>query len=472
MTFENAAGRARVNATWGGCRGAPGVANELGRQPTPETGEATAAALRGRASSRFFAAAAPVVPRPSRCGTRPCGHHFGTRPLPSPTLRLAAAGFLATAVAYGPARMGFGLFLPAFREDFALSTPLAALIASTGFAAFLGALLLTAWLGARVGERALVVAGALAAAAGFAAVASAGGSALLATGVALAGTSAGLCWSPFNDAAERVVPADTRAGALSAVSTGTTLGVAAAGVLALAVTYGALDWRAAWGVFAGVGVAAAILAYHGVPGGRPAAHPAATGAPAAKPRLLRREVAPLYAAALCFGATNAAYLSFAADRVVTAGGLAGVPQEGASAVIFVGYGLCGLVGLATGALEARTGLAPLLGAIFAALAGSLALIALAPGSWSAVVGSAGLHGAAVMMVSAVFAFWSLRLFPGRGSFGFTVALVFLAAGSVAGPAIVGTLVDVTNATTAFLVGATPSALLAAFFAIRRPEGSS
>ncbi|MFP4127057.1 MAG: hypothetical protein ACLFU0_10480, partial [Alphaproteobacteria bacterium] len=115
------------------------------------------------------------------------------------TLRLAAAGFVATAIAFGPARMGFGLFLPAFREDFALSTTAAGLVASGGFLAFLLALPLTAWLAAQIGQRAPVVAGALSAAIGFALVASASGSAALAAGVALAGASAGCCWAPFND---------------------------------------------------------------------------------------------------------------------------------------------------------------------------------------------------------------------------------------------------------------------------------
>jgi hydroxyethylthiazole kinase-like sugar kinase family protein len=57
--------------------------------------------------------------------------------------------------------------------------------------------------------------------------------------------------------------------------------------------------------------------------------------------------------------TNAVFLSFAADRVVAAGGLPGMPDEAASAVIFLGYGICGVLGLATGRIEARTGLAPL-----------------------------------------------------------------------------------------------------------------
>jgi predicted MFS family arabinose efflux permease len=380
----------------------------------------------------------------------------------TPAARLALAGFIATAVAFGPARMGFGLFLPAFRQDFALSTTLAGFVASAGFLAFLLALPLTAWLGSRVGQRAPVVAGALFATAGFAAVAAASEATLLAAGIALAGASAGFCWSPFNDAAERVVPVEARAGTLSAVSTGTTLGVAAAGALTLGVTYGALDWREVWGVFALAGLAAAIMAGLGLPGGRSKQGAVIPTAPS----LLCRKAMPLYGAALCFGATNAVYLSFAADRVVAAGGLAGLPDAAASAVIFLGYGVCGIVGLATGRMEARIGLAPLLGAIFAAIAVSLALVALAPGSWSAVLASAGLHGAAVMTISAVFSFWSLRLFPGRGSLGFTAALFGLAVGSVLGPAAAGSLVDTLGAKVSFLIASAPPLVLAGLFAAR------
>ncbi len=377
------------------------------------------------------------------------------------TLRLASAGFIATAIAFGPARMGFGLFLPGFREEFALSTTLAGLIASGGFLAFLLALPLAAWLSVRIGQRVPVVTGALSAAAGFTVVAWAPDSAALAAGVALAGASAGFCWTPFNDAAERVVPPEARAGALSVVSTGTTTGVAAAGALALGVTAGAVDWRMAWGVFALAGLVAALAAPFGVPAGRARMKVGRDG-----PRLLRREAVPLNGAALLFGATNAIYLSFAADRIVAAGGLPGLPDEAASAVTFLAYGGGGLVGLAAGRIEARLGLAALLSAIFAAFAASLALVALAPGSWPGVVVSAGLHGAAVMTISAVLAFWSLRLFPGRGSLGFTAALVAAATGSVLGPVLAGPLVVAIGPEAGFLTLALPPLALALGFATR------
>ena len=373
--------------------------------------------------------------------------------------------------------MGFGLFLPAFREEFALATSTAGLIASGGFLAFLLALVASAWLGRRHGERVPVIVGAVSAAVGFVAVATAVEPSLLALGIALAGASAGLCWAPFNDAAERVLPDADRAGALSVISTGTTFGVVVAAVLAFMVAEGVLAWRAAWIGFALGGVVLAVLALAGLPSSRRGRHPARdaieqvvlTALPVvpdpepAGARLTRRAAMPLYATALCYGLANAVFLSFAADRVVTAGGLPGLPDEAASTVIFLAYGICGVIGLATGWIEARTGLAPLLCAIFSAAALSLVLIAVAPTSWIAVVVASGLHGVAVMMVSAVFSFWSLRLFPGYGTLGFTATLLSVAAGSVVGPALGGFLEASLGPEVLFLAAAVPPLATALWF---------
>ena len=404
----------------------------------------------------------------------------------TPATRLTAAGFVATAVAFGPARMGFGLFLPAFRTEFALTTSTAGLIASGGFLAFLVALLVSAWVGRHVGERVSVISGALAASAGFAAVALAGDGVLLAVGIALAGTSAGLCWAPFNDAAERVVAEEARATALSVVSTGTTFGVAAAALLALGVTQGVLDWRGAFVGFALSALVLAVIAWFGLPpsSGRkptrravdeivhvgmpakltpeqPASTVAATAA--AKARLTQRAAIPLYASALCFGMTNAIFLSFAADRVVGAGGLPGLGNEVASVVIFLGYAAFGALGLATGRIEARIGLAPLFCFIFTAAALSLLLIALLPTLWASVIAASGLHGMAIMMVSAVFSFWSVRLFPGRSTLGFTATLLAMAVGSVLGPVLAGLLSAAQGPIVMFVVAALPSVAAAVWF---------
>jgi predicted MFS family arabinose efflux permease len=382
----------------------------------------------------------------------------GTAPL-----RLAAVGFGATAVSFGPARMGFGLFLPQFEAAFDLSTRTAGLIASGAFATFLLALPPAAWLAGRIGPRAPVSAGALFAAAGCALVATAQGTEALAAGAALAAASAGFCWTPFNDAAERMAPPGRRAGALSAVATGSTTGVAAAGALGLAVAIGGLDWREAWALFSAAGALAAIAAIAALPrgSGRAMIREPEDASPALG--LWRPSAARLYAAAGLFGATNAVYLAFAAERVVETGGLPGLDDGAAAAALFVGYGACGLVGLATGRIERAMGLPALLSAIFAAFAASLALLAAAPESWPGVVASAGLHGAGVMTISATLSFWSLRLFPGRASLGLTAALVAMAAGSVAGPAAAGRLIAAVGAADAFLLLAAPAGAAALGF---------
>ncbi len=399
-------------------------------------------------------------------------------------MRLTAAGFVATAVTFGPGRMGFGLFLPAFREDFALTTATAGLIASGGFLAFLVGLLASAGMARHYSARASVVTGAICALVGFVIVAAAFTPMHLAIGIALAGSSAGLCWAPFNDAAERIIAPEARPTALSVISTGTTFGVAGAAVLAFLVIEGVFDWRGAWIGFAVSSVALTGFAVTGLPPGgwaAPARGPlhdsggAGISAPiepapepahaASESHLLRREVMPLYATALCFGMTNAVFLSFAADRVVAAGGLPGLADSVASVVIFLGYGVFGVLGLLTGRLEARIGLAALFCLIFSSGALSLVLIGIAPTSWSAVIAASGLHGMAIMMVSAVFSFWSVRLFPGRSTLGFTAALLSVAAGSVIGPALAGLLAAAQGPGVMFLVAALPSLTAAAWFAV-------
>ena len=359
----------------------------------------------------------------------------------SRSTRLSMAGFLATAVAFGPARMGYGLFLPEFRAAFGLSAEVSGFIASAAFAAFLLALLLSGWLTARAGPRASVVTGGLAACLGMALVALAPGVTLLAFGVALAASSTGLSWAPFNNAVEREVPARVRGRVLSVVSTGTTVGIAAAGLMALAIYLTGASWRLTWLAFAASGLAAAAVNAVALrpTEGAGAARPTAGREPVRLRSLLRPELVPLLAAALSFGLTSAVYLSFAVDAVARAGGLPGLPREAAGAVLFVAFGAAGIVGVLTGDVESRIGMAHLLRVIFVASCASLALMALAPESVPAVIVSAGLQGACVMTTSAVFAFWSLRLFPNLPSISFTTVLVVYAGGNVAGPALGGLL---------------------------------
>ncbi|SFP44258.1 MFS transporter [Tranquillimonas alkanivorans] len=371
--------------------------------------------------------------------------------------KLSAAGFAATAMTYGPARMGFGLFLPEFRSTFDMSSGTAGLVSSLGFSGFFFGLLAAYAVTARQGPGLPVVLGLLSAALGMALVATAQGLPLLATGTFFAMSSAGFSWAPFNDAVHRQVDDARRPAALSIVSTGTSLGIAAAGATALVLLLSGMSWRTAWAIFAGAAALAAAgnwMALRRLKG--------RFGALPSLPwrRLAQRRAVPLYVIALSFGTTTAIYISFAADRVQQNGGVPIGPVGASPALIFVSFGLFGLVGLTTGRIKAATGLAALLGLLLAGSTLSLLLIALAPVSTGGVILSAALQGAYVMMMSAVLAFWSERLFPNVPALGFTAALLAVAAGSVAGPVVAGQLSDTAGAGFTFLVTAGVSAATA------------
>ena len=360
---------------------------------------------------------------------------------------LSAAGFAATAISFGPGRMGFGLFVPEFRSAFSMSTSAVGFVASLGFLGFFLGLLIAQAKLTRRGPGSPVVSGLAAATLGLGIVALAPSLPVLALGVFLATSSAGLAWTPFNDAVHRKVRDEHRPFALSIVSTGTAVGIALAGLAALIVVVGGLSWRLGWACFAAASAVALLVnwvAFRGVDKDR------SDGPEQGWKHLLHPAAIPLLVTGFVYGTTSAIYISFAADHMVTAGGVPGVPVGTMPALVFICYGLFGLAGLFTGRVRAMVGLPLLLRLLMLAGALSAALVAIAPDAWAGVILSAGGQGVHVMMASAVLAFWSERLFPSLPSLSFTAVLLAAAAGSVAGPAAAGVVSDAFGTEAMFL----------------------
>ncbi|WGH77556.1 MFS transporter [Jannaschia ovalis] len=345
--------------------------------------------------------------------------------------------------------MGFGLFVPSFRAEFGLSDTAVGTISSLGFGCFFVALLAAQRLLLLRGPKRPVLTGLAFAVVGLATIAAAPDRVSLALGVGIAAASAGFTWTPFSTFVQRRIAADWRPAALSEISTGTSVGVAVAGLAALGTVFTGFDWRICWAGFALAAVA--VLAGNAVALRR--VGPGARGGDGPSWRImLRRAALPLYVLAFVFGTASAVYLAFAAD-VMAQSGLPGLPGAAVPGLVYLCYGLFGLSGLMTGRLRDALGLPMLLRLVFAAGSGSLLSIALLPGSWVGLVASAGLQGIFVMMTSAILAFWSDRLFPERPSLGFTAAILAMAAGSVAGPALAGLASDAFGGRAMFLAAA-------------------
>ena len=385
----------------------------------------------------------------------------------SETVRLSVAGFVAIAVAFGPARNGFGLFLPDFREEFGLSVELSGVIASGVQAGYLFALAAVGLSVAKLGPRPLVMLGGLTGALGMILVSFATGVWVLAAGAILAGTSAGWSWAPYNDAADRMVPPRLQGRVLSIVSTGTTFGIVAAGVVAFAM---GSSWRAAWISFAVAALLGVALNAFVLPTGRhedqDTSRDAGSGDATVRSFLewlVRRESVPLFTVAFSFGVFSAFYYAFAVDYVSRAGGFTGV----AGPLFFVVLGTAGFVGLFTGEVVSRFGLRRVLLVVLVSQGVSAFLLGAAPAWWPAVVVSAALFGADVMLMSALLAMWSSHVFAGQPSTGFSATLVLAGTGSVVGPAALGTFAGGFGLGAAFLFAGAISLLTILIYAAGR-----
>lgn len=343
--------------------------------------------------------------------------------------------------------MGFGLFAPEFRSAFSMSSSAIGVVSSLGFLGFLIGLLIAQALLDRRGPGLPVLIGLSAATLGMSLVGLAPNLPVLAFGVFTAASSAGLAWTPFNNAIHRYVSEQNRPTALSVVSTGTGIGIALAGVAALVMVLMGLSWRVCWAFFAAASAVALLgnwAAFRGI-------EKTAGGGPRdGWKELLHTPAVPLFVIGFAYGTTSAVYIAFGADHLVTSGGMVGIPVNATPAFVYICYGLFGLTGLLTGRVTNRIGLLILLRFLMLAGAVSVSLVAILPDSWAGLIVSAGLQGVHVMMTSAVLALWSERLFPSLPSLSFTAALLAAAAGSVLGPALAGIASDVFGAEAMFL----------------------
>jgi predicted MFS family arabinose efflux permease len=377
------------------------------------------------------------------------------------TTRLALAGLSAIAVAYGFARYGYGLFVPVFREEFGLSTRAVGFVSSAGYASYLLAMVLTGFLVGRTGPRFPVVAGLLCAAAGMGLIATAQSPPPLVAGVVLAGSSPGFCWAPFSDAVAMLVEEGRRGRVLSAVSTGTTFGLAVAGpVVLLTGATGSpgneSGWRYAWAAFAAAALLVALWNARLLPGEpyRRASAGAEVGTGGLGiGRFLGRGSGPLLGQAFSYGLVAAFYYTYAVDLVRQSGF-----GEAWGPILWTLVGVAGVTGVIAGDAVSRFGLGRCLVVCLGVLALSIGALGIAGGSWLLVAVCAVAFGASYMPVAALLVLWSADVFRDRPAAGFSVVLFSLALGSVVGPAIFGVIAGIFDLRAAFWCAAALTAL--------------
>lgn len=381
---------------------------------------------------------------------------------------LVGPGIAMIAVTYGLARFAYGLFVPHLREAFDLSPAVLGVIGAGSYAGYCVAIFVSMTLTHRVGPRVMAVAAGSMAVAGTAAIAGAPTAWLLAAGVLVAGSGAGLASPPMGEAVAMSVPEKLQDRSNTFINSGTSIGVAISGPAALLA---AEQWRLAWAAFAALGLAAILWNALVIPRklGEDLSAPDDLGANTpvlSLDYLLGWRSAALFAAAWGVGFASAAYWNFSRDVVVQAGGIG----EAGSTLFWTVIGVSALAGAAAGDLARRFGIGRSFSGSLLVMAGAIALLVAAPGVMPLSYLSAALFGSSYIMLTGVILVWAVAVFAERPSAGIGAAFLMIAAGQVAGSPVAGALAGATSLKTAFMMFAGLAVLTAAIKA--RPNGTA
>lgn len=374
-----------------------------------------------------------------------------------PFLELTGAGVALIAVSYGLARFGYGLFVPAFREEFALDATMAGTVAAGSYVSYCVAVVIATLLTPRLGARALGVGAGVVATSGVALIATAPTGTVLAVGVILAGASAGVASPALAHAVAETIPASRQDRTQTVINAGTGIGVAVAGPIALLTQH---EWRVAWGVLAGCCAAATLWAARAIPA--PGRNEPDSTASTPLARLLPRPLFPpgsarLITGAALVGAASAGIWTFGRDVLVTDGGLS--PQI--STIAWILLGVFGSLGAVAGDVVRRVGIRTGWSVTVTLMATSIMLFAAFPARAAVASLAAAGFGATYIALSGLLLIWGTRVYPAQAAAGVGLAFLVIALGQAAGAPIIGMLTGWLGAQGA-LAAAAVLALVAAF----------
>jgi predicted MFS family arabinose efflux permease len=278
------------------------------------------------------------------------------------------------------------------------------------------------------------------------------GTAVLAGGVVLAGSSTGLASPPLAQAVARSAPPRLEPRLQTVVNAGTGLGVLVSGPVALLL---AGHWRWAWAAFSVAALAVTLWAWSAVPGhGRPPRSAATSSSAGLTASLLApRGARTLLSAAGVMGLGSAAVWTFGRDLVSSAGAgdLTGV-------VMWIALGAAGLLGAFAGDLTTRLGLARCWSVAMVLLAGATALLALGADVPALAVATGAVFGAVYIALTGLLLLWATRVHPERPVFGVGATFLVIALGQALGAPLLGVVADAVTLPGAFLVAAVVCAL--------------
>ncbi|MCC3302177.1 MFS transporter [Arthrobacter sp. zg-Y895] len=391
-------------------------------------------------------------------------------PTAGPLFAVAAVTLIAAT--YGLARLGYGLFLPAFSASFELTPAVGGLLSSGASVIYC----VSAGLGfvyAPRRPRLMTILAGSTAALGSAGIAAATSTGFFAAAVLLAGMGAGFASPALVELVQRNTKPFRAAKRQSVVNSGTGFGVVAAGLLALLL---GSSWRLAWmliAVIAVAGVVGVLLGdvsrVRGSAGGTGGTAGAGGNDDAGRPQRdgsrqrglgLGALKWPL-AAAFIYGIGCAAVWVYGRTLLEDQGGMPVALSAGA----WIALGVGGAAAVLTAPWLARHSIRLTWPVTVLATAAATGVMALAPGSTGISFATAALFGLAYTAATSVLIIWATATASSSAA-GTSALFISLILGQAAGAALTGALIEVSGFGLAFAVSAAACGVSAAGAIVR------
>lgn len=350
------------------------------------------------------------------------------------------------AATYGLARLGYGLFLPAFSRSFDLGPAVGGILSSGASLLYCGAAVIGFRLAPSNPRLVTALAGATAGA-GSAGIALAPHVTVFVAAVLVAGTGAGFASPALVELVRRNTDQSRRGRTQSVVNSGTGFGVVVAGLVSLALGDA---WRVAWLVFAGIAGASTLAVLRLDRSSGPQAGRGSGRRPPVAASGLRGLARPL-AGSFVFGTGCAALWVYGRSTLEEAGGL----DASLSAGAWIALGAGGAAATLLAPWLASRPLPVTWPASTVATAGATLLIGVVPGSAVLACAATALFGLAYTAATSVLILWASAAADGRESSAGGTSLLFigLVLGQAAGAFLTGLLLQVTGPPIAFALSA-------------------
>lgn len=345
------------------------------------------------------------------------------------TTALGITGFSLIAVTYGMARFSWGLMMPEVVKEVPFSPQIAGIIAACSYLAYCLAIVCAPFLVSRFGPRMPALTAALAAALGLILLALAHSPFMLAVGLFIAGTSAGLSSPALAEAVSQRISAPHQPQVNTVINAGTGAGIIISVPIVMAMPGG---WRMACVSFAALAALCLAMAYRHLPD-RP--HAKSAHLPFSLCELLSPALLRLSIIALISGAASAAWWSFGPDIMQNQLNIG----EQRRNFLWVISGVAGILAIFTGVLSRHISWQQIYRLAQLFMAFSLLFLAFSQKYSGWLIACVTLSGAGYITLSGVLLVYAAGALNATPAVGVSLLFFMLAAGQAFGSSLFGLL---------------------------------